>query len=49
MSYGDEDDDLDAFLEAVDAALTEQFGPNHQEMLAAGPGAVVQQFEWWRL
>lgn len=45
MAYGDPDDDLDAFIAAVDRALTAQFGPNHQEMFeAAGP--VVSRFAW---
>jgi hypothetical protein len=34
--YGDPDDDLDAFIERIDAALTAQFGPNHQEILGGG-------------
>ena len=43
--YGEPDDDLDAFIAAIDAALTEQLGPNHQEILGEG-GATVAMFDW---
>lgn len=37
--------DLDAFLAAIDAALTAQFGPNHQEILGT-TGQLYSAFEW---
>jgi hypothetical protein len=44
--YGSPNDDLDAFIAGVDAALTRQYGPDHQKALTASAGAVVRSFEW---
>lgn len=39
-----EDDDLDAFIEGIDAALTKEFGPDHQKVLASG--RLIHEFDW---
>ena len=39
------DDDLDAFMAAIDAALTEQFGPDHQAILSSS-GEIIFEFVW---
>ncbi|MDP2008925.1 MAG: hypothetical protein Q8K11_01995 [Phenylobacterium sp.] len=40
----DDDDELERFMEGVEAALTRQFGPDHQAIL--GGGEVVAEFDW---
>ncbi len=40
-----EDDDLDVFIAAIDAALTRQYGPDHQRILSEG-GRLYSAFEW---
>jgi hypothetical protein len=40
------DVEFNAFLAGVDSALTETFGPNHQEVLGCA-GSIVSQFEGW--
>jgi hypothetical protein len=40
----DTDDSLDEFVARVDAALTAQFGPDHQRILSQG--RTVSEFDW---
>lgn len=40
----DTDDSLDEFMARLDAALTEQFGPDHQRILSQGK--VHSEFDW---
>lgn len=42
--YQSDDDDLDRFVAAVNRALTEQFGPDHQRILSQGQ--IVSEFDW---
>lgn len=42
--YGDDDDDLDAFIERVNRALERHFGPNHQDILSGG--RIGAEFDW---
>ena len=41
----EEEDDLDAFLAAIDQALTEQLGPDHQAILSSA-GTSFSHFDW---
>jgi hypothetical protein len=46
MSAEETDDEFDLFLDAIDRALTEQFGPNHQAILAGDGSGVIRAFQW---
>lgn len=40
----DPEDDLNAFVNGVNEALTEKYGPNHQQILSQGK--VISSFDW---
>ena len=40
----DNEDSLDEFIAAVEAALTAQFGPDHQRILSQG--VIRSEFDW---
>lgn len=44
FEYGSSNGDLDAFLDNIDKGLTDQFGPNHQEIFSNGK--VISEFDW---